>query len=99
MARCTNAQSQAATTIPGIVFSGTSDGHLRAYAMSTGKIVWENDTAAPTYDAINGKPAKGGAVDGGGATIANGILYVNSGFAGVIGMAGNALLAFSVEGK
>ena len=97
--RCSNAQSQAATSIPGIVFSGTSDGHLRAYAMNDGKIVWDADTAAAGYDGINGKPAKGGAVDGGGVTIANGIVYLNAGFGGVIGMPGNALLAFSVDGK
>jgi polyvinyl alcohol dehydrogenase (cytochrome) len=97
--RCSNAQSAAATAIPGIVFSGTSDGHLRAYAMSDGKIVWDFDTAAQPWEAVNGKPAKGGTIDGGGATIANGILYVNSGYGRILGMAGNALLAFSVDGK
>jgi polyvinyl alcohol dehydrogenase (cytochrome) len=97
--RCSNAQSQAATSIPGIVFSGTSDGHLRAYAMNDGKIVWDFDTAAEPYQGVNGKQAKGGAVDGGGVTIANGIVYLNAGFGGVIGMPGNALLAFSVDGK
>ncbi|MGH9848094.1 MAG: PQQ-binding-like beta-propeller repeat protein, partial [Blastocatellia bacterium] len=97
--RCTNAQSAAATLIPGVVFSGTSDGHLRAYATGDGKIIWDFDTAGQPYDAVNSKPAKGGAIDGGGATIANGILYVNSGYGRIIGMPGNALLAFSVDGK
>src|SRR5262249_47188161 len=44
--RCTNAQSAAATLIPRVVFSGTSDGHLRAYATNDGKIIWDFDTAA-----------------------------------------------------
>ena len=98
-ARCTNAQSAAASLIPGVVFSGTSDGHLRAYATSDGKIIWDFDTAAEPYNAINGKQAKGGTIDAGGATIANGVVYVNSGYGRIIGMPGNALLAFSVDGK
>lgn len=97
--RCTNAQSAAASLIPGIVFSGTSDGHLRGYATSDGKIVWDFDTAAQPYNAVNGKQAKGGTIDAGGPTIANGILYVNSGYGRIIGMPGNALIAFSVDGK
>lgn len=98
-ARCTNAQSAAASLIPGVVFSGTSDGHLRAYATGDGKIIWDFDTAAEPYNAVNGKQAKGGTIDAGGATIANGIVYVNSGYGRIIGMPGNALIAFSVDGK
>ena len=98
-ARCSNAQSAAASLIPGVVFSGTTDGHLRAYATSDGKILWDFDTAAQPYDAVNGKQAKGGTIDAGGATIANGVLYINSGYGRIFGMGGNALLAFSVDGK
>jgi polyvinyl alcohol dehydrogenase (cytochrome) len=97
--RCINAQSAAATLIPGVVFSGTTDGRLRAYATGDGKILWDFDTAAAPYDAVNGKPAKGGTIDAGGATIANGVLYLNSGYGRIFGMPGNALLAFSVDGK
>ncbi len=97
--RCSNAQSAAASLIPGVIFSGATDGHLRAYATGDGKILWDFDTAAQRYDAVNGKPAKGGTLDGGGATIANGMLYVNSGYGRIFGMGGNALLAFSVDGK
>jgi hypothetical protein len=39
---------------------------------------------------VNGIPATGGALDHGGPTIVAGTLYVNS---------GDALLAFSVDGK
>jgi len=98
-ARCNNAQSAAATLIPGVVFSGNSDGHLRAYATADGKVIWDFDTAAQPYDAVNGKQAKGGTIDAGGATIANGVVYVNSGYGRILGMPGNALLAFSVDGK
>lgn len=97
--RCSNAQSAAASLIPGIVFSGTSDGHLRAYDTRDGKIVWDFDTAAQPYNAVNGKQAKGGTIDAGGATIANGMVYINSGYGRILGMPGNALIAFSVDGK
>jgi polyvinyl alcohol dehydrogenase (cytochrome) len=97
--RCNNAQSQAATLIPGVVFSGTTDGHLRAYATKDGTILWDFDTAATTYEAVNGMKAKGGALDGGGPTIAGGVLYVNSGYGRLVGYPGNVLLAFTVDGK
>ncbi len=97
--RCNNSQSAAATVIPGVVFSGTADGHLRAYAIKDGAIIWDFDTAATVYDAVNGMKAKGGALDGGGPTVANGILYTNSGYGRLIGQPGNVLLAFTVDGK
>jgi polyvinyl alcohol dehydrogenase (cytochrome) len=98
-ARCNNSQSAAATVIPGVVFSGTADGHLRGYAVKDGTIVWDFDTGAAQYDAVNGMKAKGGALDGGGPTIANGILYTNSGYGRIVGQPGNLLLAFTVDGK
>lgn len=97
--RCTNAQSAAVTAIPGVVFSGTADGRLRAYAAGDGRIIWEVDTAARTHAAVNGGEAIGGSIDAGGATLANGVLYINSGYGLILGRPGNALLAFSVDGK
>jgi polyvinyl alcohol dehydrogenase (cytochrome) len=96
--RCNNSQSAAATAIPGVVFSGTADGRLRAYAAQEGAILWEYDTAAP-HQTVNAGEAKGGTLDGGGPVIGNGILYTNSGYGRLIGQPGNLLLAFSVEGK
>ena len=65
------------------------DGHLRAYSTIDGKIQWDFDTAKE-FQTKNGVKASGGALDLGGATIVNGTVYLNS---------GNALLAFSVDGK
>ena len=96
--RCNNSQSAAVSVIPGVVFSGSVDGHLRAYSAANGVIVWDVDTAPPIAT-VNGGPTKGGALDGGGPTIANGILYTNSGYGKIVGQAGNLLLAFSVDGK
>jgi polyvinyl alcohol dehydrogenase (cytochrome) len=98
-ARCYNSQSAAATVIPGVVFSGALDGHLRAYSTGNGSIIWDFDTAAVAYAAVNGAQAKGGALDGGGPTIANGVLYLNSGYGRLIGQPGNVLLALTVDGK
>jgi polyvinyl alcohol dehydrogenase (cytochrome) len=96
--RCNNSQSAAATVIPGVVFSGTMDGHLRAYSTKDGAILWDYDTAKP-ISTINAGETKGGTLDGGGPTIANGILYTNSGYGRIIGQPGNLLLAFTVDGK
>jgi len=94
---CSPAQPAAATAIPGFVLSGSLDGHIRAYAAADGKIEWDFDTGR-NFDAVNGGQAHGGAVNGFGQIVSGGILYVNSG-GGYYGPAGNALLAFSVDGK
>jgi polyvinyl alcohol dehydrogenase (cytochrome) len=96
--RCNNSQSAAATLIPGVVFSGTADGHLRAYSTKDGAIIWDFDTAK-LLDTVNGGQAKGGTLDGGGPTVAGGILYTNSGYGRIVGQPGNLLLAFTVDGK
>lgn len=86
---CSHAQSQAVTVMPGGVFSGSMDGHLRAYSTIDGKILWDFDTAK-SFQTQNGIHASGGPLDCGGPTIVNGSVYINS---------GNTLLAFSVDGK
>lgn len=95
---CSPAQSAAVTVIPGVVFSGGLDGHLRAYSAEDGHILWDVDTERD-YTTVNGVKANGGSLDGPGAVIVGGILYVNSGYAFVGGTPGNVLLAFSVDGN
>ncbi len=97
-APCSPAQSAAVTVIPGAVFSGSVDGHLRVYSAADGEILWDLDTQKP-YTTVNGVAAKGGSLDGPGPTVVGGILYVNSGYSAIMGKAGNVLLAFSVDGK
>lgn len=95
---CSPAQSAAVTAIPGVVFSGGLDGHLRAYASGTGQIIWDVDTKMP-YSTVNGVAAMGGSIDGPGAVVVGGMLYFNSGYAIFGGAPGNVLLAFSIDGK
>ena len=98
VAGCSPSQSAAVTAIPGVVFSGGLDGHLRAYAASNGAIIWDVDTAQ-SYSTVNGVAAHGGSLDGPGAVIVDGVLYVNSGYANFGTAPGNVLLAFSIDGK
>jgi polyvinyl alcohol dehydrogenase (cytochrome) len=86
------------TSIPGVVFSGGLDGHLRGYASEDGAIIWDVDTAQ-AYKTVNGVAANGGSLDGPGPVVVGGMLFVNSGYAFVGGMPGNVLLAFAVDGR
>jgi polyvinyl alcohol dehydrogenase (cytochrome) len=95
---CSPAQSAAVTAIPGVVFSGGVDGHLRAYSAKDGRIIWDVDTERD-YKTVNGVKANGGSLDESGAVIVGGMLYVNSGYFFQGSTAGNVLLAFSVDGK
>ena len=96
-AGCSPAQPGAVTVIDGAVFSGSMDGHIRAYSTADGKIVWDFDTRK-TYTTVNGAQAKGGSLDGAGPVIAGGMVLVNSGYPRFGGEPGNALLAFGLPG-
>jgi polyvinyl alcohol dehydrogenase (cytochrome) len=96
--RCSPAQSAAVSGLPGVVFSGSVDGHMRAYSTTDGSIIWDYDTVR-TYDTVNGVPGRGGSLDGPGPAIAGGMIFFNSGYHTAGGMPGNMLLAFSVDGK
>lgn len=92
------AQSAAIAVIPGAVFSGALNGHFRAYSTTDGAIVWDFETNRK-FDTVNGVDAKGGSIDAGGPAISHGMVYTNSGYGIFGGIAGNVLLAFSVDGK
>ncbi|HEX6894615.1 MAG TPA: PQQ-binding-like beta-propeller repeat protein [Bryobacteraceae bacterium] len=95
---CTGAQSAAISTMPGVVFSGSVDGHFRAYSTKTGEIIWDFNTVQD-YKTVNGVPGKGGSIDSAGPAIADGMVFTNSGYGMWQGLPGNVLLAFSVDGK
>jgi polyvinyl alcohol dehydrogenase (cytochrome) len=95
---CSPAQPQAVSAIPGVVFSGSIDGHLRAYSAEDGKVLWDFDTVRE-YQTVNGVRATGGSLNGPGAVVVGGMLYVNSGYARQGTIPGNVLLAFSVDGR
>jgi polyvinyl alcohol dehydrogenase (cytochrome) len=86
------------TALPGIVLSGSLDGHLRGYESETGQVIFDVNTAAE-FKTANGVNARGGSFNGPGATVAGGTVFVTSGYGSLGFMAGNVLLAFSVDGK
>lgn len=94
VAGCGLAQSAAVTLVPGVVFSGSLDGHLRAYSTTDGSILWDFATAR-SFPTVDGVPGNGGSLSGPGAAVADGMLFVNSGYYNA--MHGNLLLAFTVK--
>jgi polyvinyl alcohol dehydrogenase (cytochrome) len=95
-AGCSAGQGGALTSIPGAVLNGSLDGGLRAYSEKDGKVIWMFDTNKQ-FTTVNGVPARGGSMDGPGPIVVGGMLFVNSGYGGLIGNPGNVLLAFGVE--
>jgi polyvinyl alcohol dehydrogenase (cytochrome) len=95
---CSPAQSAAVTAIPGVVWSGALDGHLRGYSSSDGKIIWDYDTAHE-YQTVNGVSGRGGAMDVAGPVVAGGMLFAASGYPARGGLAGNVLLAFGLDSE
>jgi polyvinyl alcohol dehydrogenase (cytochrome) len=87
----------AVSVIPGVVFAGGWDGVLHALSSADGHELWSVDTARE-FTAVNGVTAKGGSLGAPGPVIANGMLFVGSGYVGTgNGMPGNVILAFSAE--
>ena len=84
------------SVIPGVVFSGSVDGHLRAYDTGDGRIIWDIDTARD-FETVNGVPASGGSIDGGGPVVVGGMVFAGSGYGRWRGRPGNVLLAFAVQ--
>jgi polyvinyl alcohol dehydrogenase (cytochrome) len=95
-AGCSPSQPGAVTAIPGVVFATSLDGHIRAHSADDGRLLWDFDTARE-FDAVNKVPAHGGSIEGPGAVVANGMVFINSGYPRNGGMPGNVLLAFGVD--
>ena len=86
----------ALTAIPGVVFAGSQDGTVRAYASGTGGIVWTFNMLRD-FQTVNGVSARGGSMGAPGPTVAGGRLFVPSGYVGLgNGTPGNVLLAFGL---
>jgi polyvinyl alcohol dehydrogenase (cytochrome) len=80
--------------IPGVVFSGSFDGGIRAYSTKDGSVLWDFDTN-PEFPTVNGAPGHGGSINGPAAVVVDGWVYVSSG--DYRSNFGNVLLAFSVD--
>lgn len=96
IAGCNAGQPAAATLIPGVLFSGSMDGHMRAYDPANGSVIWDVDTKGE-HQTVNGVPGKGGSIKGAGVTVVDGWVYFSSGY-GLFGMPGNTFMAFGPKG-
>jgi polyvinyl alcohol dehydrogenase (cytochrome) len=93
---CRAAQGGAVTVIPGAVLSGSLDGGMRAYSTANGAILWTFDSNRE-FETVNGVKASGGGIEGPGAIVADGMVFFNSGYGGILGRPGNVLLAFGID--
>jgi polyvinyl alcohol dehydrogenase (cytochrome) len=93
---CRQAQGGPTTVIPGAVLSGGLDGGLRAYSTKDGSVIWTFDTNRE-FETVNGVKANGGGIESAGPIVAGGMLFVNSGYGGILNRPGNVLLAFGLE--
>ncbi len=90
---CYRGFSAPVTVAGDLVFAPTLDGVLRAFHADSGKQLWQFNTMR-SFTAVNGGRAKGGTIDLGGAYIAEGELYLSSGYELVNQIGGNAFIAF-----
>src|SRR4029079_3970343 len=71
---CSSAQFSAVTVIPGIVFSPSNDGAVRAYSTTDGSVVWTFDTNRE-FTTVNDVRARGGSMYGPAPAVAGGMVY------------------------
>ena len=84
------------TVIPGVLFFGSSAGRVFAYSTTDGRALWQFDTARE-FETVNGVTATGGTINAAGPVVANGMLFVPSGYSELgNGVRGNVLLAFGL---
>jgi polyvinyl alcohol dehydrogenase (cytochrome) len=95
-AGCSPSQPGAVSGIPGAIFATSTDGHFRAYSAEDGKVLWDFNTMRD-FETVNGVKARGGSIDGPGAVVVKGMVFINSGYPRNGGVPGNVLLAFSTE--
>jgi polyvinyl alcohol dehydrogenase (cytochrome) len=93
---CSSAQFSAVTVIPGVVFSPSNDGAVRAYSTKDGTVIWSFDSNRE-FTTVNRVKAKGGSMNGPAPVVAGGRMFISSGY-GAFGLRpGNVLLAFGVD--
>ncbi|HEX4024001.1 MAG TPA: PQQ-binding-like beta-propeller repeat protein [Steroidobacteraceae bacterium] len=93
---CSPAQPGAVTEIPGVVFATSMDGHIRAYATDSGTLLWDFNTMR-TFVTVDGVQGSGGSIDGPGAVVIDGMVFISSGYGRNGGVPGNVLLAFAPQ--
>ena len=79
-----------------VIFTGALDGRFSAHSSKDGIKLWEFDTLG-SFNTVNAVPAVGGSIDSAGPVIVDDWVFVNSGYSQHGQMAGNVILAFSLN--
>lgn len=96
--RCFPGVSAAVTSSPGLVYAGGLDGVFRIYSAAEGKVLWQDSTHR-AFDTINGVKGIGGAIEADGPVIADGHVFLTSGYDKWGEIPGNVLLVYALEGE
>lgn len=94
---CAPGQSAAVTLIPGAVFSGSTNGVMRAFSTADGRVLWQFSASGEPIMTVNGVAGQGGSINGAGPAVVGGLLFMNSGYGYGGGTPGNLLLVFGVD--
>ncbi|MHB8629570.1 MAG: outer membrane protein assembly factor BamB family protein [Aggregatilineales bacterium] len=95
--QCWSGNMNAISSTPGIIWTGAMDGQAYAFDTTNGKTLWTYNTAR-IVQSVNGVAGHGGSIATIGVTVANGQVYVASGYNqwNPSFMLGNVLFAFGL---
>ncbi len=88
--------ASATSAFPGVALQGSSDGLLQAVSTKDGALLWSFETRRD-FETVNKVKARGGSISAPGPIVADGMVFVGSGYAILGGTPGNVLLAFAPE--
>ena len=94
--KCSTGFSAAISMTNDVIFTGALDGRFSAHSSKDGIKLWEFDTLR-SFNTVNAVPAVGGSIDSAGPVIVDDWVFVNSGYSQHGQMAGNVILAFSLN--
>ena len=94
--KCSTGFSAAISMTNDVIFTGALDGRFSAHSSKNGIKLWEFDTLG-SFNTVNAVPAVGGSIDSAGPVIVDDWVFVNSGYSQHGQMAGNVILAFSLN--
>ena len=94
--KCSTGFSAAISMTNDVIFTGALDGRFSAHSSKDGIKLWEFDTLG-SFNTVNAVPAVGGSIDSAGPVIVDDWVFVNSGYSQHGQMAGNVILAFSLN--
>ncbi|NKB98754.1 MAG: PQQ-binding-like beta-propeller repeat protein [Pseudomonadales bacterium] len=93
---CFPGVSAAVIATEDMIIAGGLDGQLRAFAGSSGEVLWQDDTWR-SFQSVNDVETTGGAIDVHGPLIVGDMMFISSGYASFGQKGGNAFLAYRLK--